>query len=42
MANDLIQGLRDQKFTEVRSTTHNQDIAPVIHSIILASSIQKV
>jgi hypothetical protein len=30
MANDLIQGLRDQKLTDVRTVTHIQDIVPVI------------
>jgi len=42
MVNDLIQGLKDQKLTHVRTATHVQDIAPVIHSILLASSMQKV
>jgi hypothetical protein len=28
MANDLIQGLRDQKIMDVRTTAHIHDIAP--------------
>jgi hypothetical protein len=32
IANDFIQGLRDQKLTDVRTATHIQDIAPVINT----------
>jgi hypothetical protein len=32
IANDLIQGLRDQKLTFVRTITHIQDITPVINT----------